>query len=337
MRVVEQIEQQRPQQLRFAPDGRLLHIALQALLLPGKPVFAAFLHGGRERTGLHPGEGGLTALKRKQVQQRERHALQTFSLGVDRVGCFKLHLARKRPAAQRVGVADDGGQRRFQLMRKAGRKFLLTLRCIRQLPQPAVMHLDHGAGIPEVVRAIRLGMTGVMIDASTLPLEENIAMTKLAAELCSYAGVPVEGELGHVGATKDEVLGNYTDVAEAERFVKETGVSALAVMVGTAHGRYKKAPVLDIQRIRDIREATGKLPLVLHGGSGVPDEQIRMAVEAGIRKVNFATDLCYAFLDQVMVTERTTVALDVFMREPIHAVRDYCIGKIKLLGADKIL
>ena len=82
------------------------------------------------------------------------------------------------------------------------------------------MHLDHGAGIPEVVRAIRLGMTGVMIDASTLPLEENIAMTKLAAELCSYAGVPVEGELGHVGATKDEVLGNYTDVAEAERFVK---------------------------------------------------------------------------------------------------------------------
>ena len=89
------------------------------------------------------------------------------------------------------------------------------LEAIRQLPQPAVMHLDHGAGIPEVVRAIRLGMTGVMIDASTLPLEENIATTKLAAELCSYAGVPVEGELGHVGATKDEVLGNYTDVAEA--------------------------------------------------------------------------------------------------------------------------
>ena len=75
------------------------------------------------------------------------------------------------------------------------------LEAIRQLPQPAVMHLDHGAGIPEVVRAIRLGMTGVMIDASTLPLEENIATTKLAAELCSYAGVPVEGELGHVGAT----------------------------------------------------------------------------------------------------------------------------------------
>ena len=211
------------------------------------------------------------------------------------------------------------------------------LEAIRQIPQPAVMHLDHGAGIPEVVRAIRLGMTGVMIDASTLPLEENIATTKLAAELCGYVGVPVEGELGHVGATKDEVLGNYTDVAEAERFVKETGVSALAVMVGTAHGRYKKAPVLDIQRIRDIREATGKLPLVLHGGSGVPAEQIRMAVEAGIRKVNFATDLCYAFLDQVMVTERTTVALDVFMREPIHAIRDYCISKIRLLGADRIL
>ena len=171
-------------------------------------------------------------------------------------------------------------------------------------------------------------------------VENKLALYIVAesdGKLCGYVGVPVEGELGHVGATKDEVLGNYTDVAEAERFVKETGVSALAVMVGTAHGRYKKAPVLDIQRIRDIREATGKLPLVLHGGSGVPDEQIRMAVEAGIRKVNFATDLCYAFLDQVMVTERTTVALDVFMREPIHAIRDYCIGKIRLLGADRIL
>ena len=165
------------------------------------------------------------------------------------------------------------------------------LEAIRQLPQPAVMHLDHGAGIPDVVRAIRLGMTGVMIDASTLPLEENIATTKLAAELCGYVGVPVEGELGHVGATKDEVLGNYTDVAEAERFVKETGVSALAVMVGTAHGRYKKAPVLDIQRIRDIREATGKLPLVLHGGSGTGDENLARATREGIAKVNIFTDL----------------------------------------------
>ena len=165
------------------------------------------------------------------------------------------------------------------------------LEAIRQLPQPAVMHLDHGAGIPEVVRAIRLGMTGVMIDASTLPLEENIATTKLAAELCGYVGVPVEGELGHVGAAKDEVLGNYTDVAEAERFVKETGVSALAVMVGTAHGRYKKAPVLDIQRIRDIREATGKLPLVLHGGSGIENDYILRGIKAGIAKINVGTEL----------------------------------------------
>ena len=89
--------------------------------------------------------------------------------------------------------------------------------------------------------------------------------------------------------------------------------------------------------LTDAPATPSTVPLVLHGGSGVPDEQIRMAVEAGIRKVNFATDLCYAFLDQVMVTERTTVALDVFMREPIHAIRDYCIGKIRLLGTDRIL
>ena len=140
-----------------APDGRLLHIALQALLLPGKPVFAAFLHGGRERPGLHPGEGRLAALKRKQVQQRERHTLQTFPLGVDRVGCFKLHLARKRSAAQCVGIADDGGQRRFQLMCKAGRKFLLTLRRSRQLPQPRLERIGHGVEILRQIAELVIG------------------------------------------------------------------------------------------------------------------------------------------------------------------------------------
>ena len=136
----------------------------------------------------------------------------------------------------------------------------------------------------------------------------------------------------------------FTDLGEAKQFAEETKCDWLSVAVGSIHGaiaegvRNQKKPEarLDIEHIADLSKVTG-IPLVLHGGSGVPDEQIRMAVEAGIRKVNFATDLCYAFLDQVMVTERTTVALDVFMREPIHAIRDYCISKIRLLGADRIL
>jgi fructose-bisphosphate aldolase class II len=206
---------------------------------------------------------------------------------------------------------------------------------MRQLETPAVFHLDHGAGIPEVVRALRLGAGGIMMDASAFPLEENIEKTRDAVRLCAECGVPVEGELGHVGTTKDEQMGEYTDVAEAERFVRETGVAALAIMVGTAHGRYKQTPVLDIQRIRDIREETG-IPVVLHGGSGVPDDQMRMAIEAGVRKVNFGTDLCYAFLDSVVKVDRGIVALDMFMREPIRAVKEFAVNKIRLLGADTI-
>ena len=207
---------------------------------------------------------------------------------------------------------------------------------IRQLPTPAVFHLDHGAGIPEVMRALRLGVSGAMIDASTLPLEENIAKTRMAVDLCRECGVSVEGELGHVGGTSDEKLSDFTDVTEAKRFAEETGVSALAVMVGTAHGVYKKAPVLDIQRISDIRDATG-LPLVLHGGSGVPVEQLKKAVDAGIRKVNFATDLCYAFWETVYASNGTIKAMDVLMEEPVKAIQQYAESRIRELGADQII
>lgn len=207
---------------------------------------------------------------------------------------------------------------------------------IRQLPTPAVFHLDHGAGIPEVMRALRLGVSSAMIDASTLPLEENIAKTRMAVDLCRECGVSVEGELGHVGGTSDEKLSDFTDVTEAKRFAEETGVSALAVMVGTAHGVYKKAPVLDIQRISDIRDATG-LPLVLHGGSGVPVEQLKKAVDAGIRKVNFATDLCYAFWETVYASNGTIKAMDVLMEEPVKAIQQYAESRIRELGADQII
>ena len=204
---------------------------------------------------------------------------------------------------------------------------------IRRLPTPAVFQLDHGAGIPQVMRALRLGADGIMIDASTLPLAGNIERSQLAVQLCAACGVGVEGELGHIGSTGDEKMSNFTDVEEARQFVRETGVTALAVMVGTAHGRYKKAPELDIPRIEAIREAA-KTPMVLHGGSGVPDDQIRMAIEAGVRKVNFATDLCYAFLDSVFAADRSIVPLDRFMLGPTEAVKEFAISKIRLLGAN---
>lgn len=200
---------------------------------------------------------------------------------------------------------------------------------------PVAFHLDHGASVVEVTRALRYGATGIMIDASSKSLEENIAETKAVSELCSAVGIPVEGELGHIGsaAAGDEGVLEHTKVCEAVKYVNETGVSALAIMVGTAHGRYKRAPELNIQRIKEIKEAANAY-LVLHGGSGVPDEQIKAAIAAGIRKINFGTDLCYSFLDKVFETSRDKIAIDVFMKEPIENVKKFAAEKIKLLGAE---
>jgi fructose-bisphosphate aldolase class II len=201
----------------------------------------------------------------------------------------------------------------------------------KELPVPAAFHLDHGAGFDQVMRALYYGANSIMIDASTLTLEENIKKTKTVVDLCEAVGVGVEGELGHIGTTA-ETLAEYTQVDEAERYVRETGVKALAIMVGTAHGRYKQAPVINVKRINEIRHAV-HIPLVLHGGSGVPDDQIRASIEAGIRKINFGTDLCYSFLDAVFETPRDVFAVDLFMKEAVAAVNRFAESKIRLLGA----
>ncbi len=200
---------------------------------------------------------------------------------------------------------------------------------------PVCYHLDHGAGKDEVVKALRYGATGIMIDKSLLPFEENIEYTKQIVDMCKAIDIQVEGEIGHVGsaANGDEQTAVYTTVDEAKTFVEKTGVRALAVAVGTAHGRYKKAPKLAIERIARIHEATDAA-IVLHGGSGVPDDEIKASIKAGIRKINFGTDLCYSFLDKVFETSRDIYAIDLFMKDAIESVKEFAISKIKLLGAD---
>lgn len=205
---------------------------------------------------------------------------------------------------------------------------------VNELKTPAAIHLDHGAGAPEVVRAIRYGATGVMIDASTLPFEENVAITKSIVDIAKEAGVSVEGELGHVGsaAAGDEV-GAYTEVSAAAEFVEKTGVKALAVMVGTAHGKYKKAPVLAIDRIAELHKSANA-HLVLHGGSGVPDDQIKAAVKAGVRKINYATDVCCAFIEGCKKLDPYSEPLDKYLMHPTEDVKNFAIDRIKVLGAD---
>ncbi|MDO4574107.1 MAG: class II fructose-bisphosphate aldolase [Planctomycetia bacterium] len=209
-----------------------------------------------------------------------------------------------------------------------------VLEAAKRATVPLCFHLDHGADETAVLKALRNGCSGIMYDCSAKPFAENVANTKRIVDLCGAVGVTVEGELGHIGSAKDDqpVLA-YTDVNEAVEFVEKTGVVALAIQVGTAHGRYKRAPEVNVARIAEIHAAI-PAAVVLHGGSGIPDEQVRAAIAAGIRKVNFGTDICYSFLDKVFETSRDIVAVDMFMRDAIDNVKQFAIEKIQLLGAD---
>jgi fructose-bisphosphate aldolase, class II len=202
---------------------------------------------------------------------------------------------------------------------------------------PVALHLDHGAGEREIVRAIRYGYTGVMIDGSALNYNRNIELTARVVSLAHYVDVTVEGELGHVGKA-DEVIDEsaFTDPDSALDFVQKTGVDLLAVMVGSAHGAYKIEPKLDIERIALIKERIG-IPLVLHGGSGIPDVQIRKAVAAGIRKINVATDLCQAFYRgfRNLTSEDPAFSkpLDMFFGAAKASIEEFVSGRIEVFGS----
>lgn len=157
---------------------------------------------------------------------------------------------------------------------------------------PVVMHLDHGDSFELATAAYQAGYTSVMFDGSKFPLEENIEKTKKVVEMCHATNVSVEAEIGCIGGKEDDLSADniYTIPEEARRLVDETGIDALAVAIGTAHGVYKDTPKLNIERLKEIRRLVD-IPLVLHGTSGVSDEVVRECVANGICKVNYATDL----------------------------------------------
>lgn len=173
----------------------------------------------------------------------------------------------------------------------------------RKAKVPVAVHLDHGTDFEQVMLCIRHGFTSVMIDGSKYELKENINITKKVIEVAHAVGVSVEAELGKIGGTEDDITvderdATFTDPKEAKTFVDETGVDYLAIAVGTAHGVYKGEPKLDFDRIKTIKELL-RIPLVLHGSSGVPADAIKKAVSLGINKINIDTDLRIAFTQAI--------------------------------------
>ena len=174
----------------------------------------------------------------------------------------------------------------------------LVSRLARDAKVPVALHLDHGNSYELAEKCTQEGYTALMIDGAKLPVEENIALTRSVVEMAG--SLPVEAELGTVGGKEDgmEAKPQYTDPDEAAEFVNRTGISSFAVAIGTAHGIYKGEPKLDLDRLSEVR-AKVDIPLVLHGTSGVPEDQVRACIARGICKVNYATDLRIAFTEGV--------------------------------------
>ena len=164
---------------------------------------------------------------------------------------------------------------------------------------PVAIHLDHGESLESAVRAINLGCTGVMVDASSLPLEDNIAHTRAVVDMAHACGIPVEGELGYVPGVEGEDAERhpgevvYTTAAEARHYLDETGMDFLAVSIGTVHGRMQGEPKLDFARLAEINASLG-LPLVIHGGTGLSEDQFRTLIANGVTKINYYTALADA-------------------------------------------
>ena len=169
---------------------------------------------------------------------------------------------------------------------------------------PVAIHLDHGASLQSAVAAIGLGCNGVMVDASTLALDDNIARTKAVVDTAHACGVPVEGELGYVAGVEGEDAEKhpgelvYTSPQEAALYVERSGVDFLAVSIGTVHGRMRGEPQLDFDRLESINETLG-IPLVIHGGTGLSDDQFLKLIERGVSKINYFTALADAAADQI--------------------------------------
>ena len=203
---------------------------------------------------------------------------------------------------------------------------------------PVVMHLDHGSSLELASQAFRTGYTSIMIDGSHDDFETNVKLSKSVVDMCKPSGIAVEAELGKVGGKEDDLDGGdgdiYTDPLEAKEFVQRTGVDSLAIAIGTAHGMYKGEPKLDLERLSAIREVVS-VPLVLHGGSGIPDSKVQEAIRRGICKVNYATELRIAYtsgVNRYLSENPEEIDPKKYNKAGIDEVKKFVIDKMKVCG-----
>jgi ketose-bisphosphate aldolase len=209
------------------------------------------------------------------------------------------------------------------------------VKAAKDAPVPVILHWDHGRSFDIVKHAYAMGMNSVMIDKSAEDFETNIRLTQEVVDHFHPMGVPVEAELGHVGneTVYEEALAHYkyTDPDQAAEFVKRTGCDSLAVAIGNQHGVYTSPPKLNFDVVRKVRQAVS-VPLVLHGASGIRDEDIKTAISLGIAKINIHTELCEAAMQAVAANPGTTF-LD--LEQKVRAaIKQRAMEKILLFGSD---
>lgn len=274
------------------------------------------------------------------VAQKNHFAVPAFNIGSDQLLKAVMKTVKELKSPVILEVSPD----EFNFLGNAQIQAMLYEAAHTDVP--VCIHLDHGDSYETVVRAIQAGMTSVMIDASKLPYEENVAITKKVVETAHIANVSVESELGTIGTTGNSIEGGtegviYTVPEEAKQFIEDTGIDTFACAIGTAHGIYPKdmKPKLRIDILKDITDQVS-VPLVLHGGSSNKDEEIAEAVKNGICKINISSDIKVAFYEQA----RKTLNENPGYREPLEiypaameACGKVCADKIRLFNSqDKV-
>lgn len=259
------------------------------------------------------------------------------------IGAFNVHTMEDVQAVKAAAEAQESPvilQVGAAVASYAGMKWIATLcrLAAAEASVPVTVHLDHGRTLEVMREALEAGFSSVMIDGSHLPFAENVRLTRETVELARRYGASVEGELGSIGGVEDDIEsleGRLTDPEQAASFVEQTGVDALAVAIGNCHGLYKGPVRLDFDRLAAIRARVGA-PLVLHGGSDIPDDLVRQAVVGGIRKFNIGTEVKLAFtgaIKEVIAAGGPSADPRDLLGPAREAVRELARHKIQLFGS----